>query len=137
MPLEDLIAQIGQSVQSARHQVDVQAVRLFYSEFTQSEDGNEVRWPLSWTLALPTTPQVGGESRTVNVPTAALMHHSALQLATVDIDIPILASQDGQQILIAPTGEHQEGVGRLQLHFAQSDPTEGVARVVQSMTNIL
>ncbi len=137
--LEELIASVGASVQAARHAVDLQAAQLFHDTFTQpGGNGDGPRTPVSWELSLPTAADPDAPARHIRVPVAALLSHRPLQLDTVDISIPVsLCRQDGELAFQISEEGDQGRTGTLSLHFVQGDTPEGMARVVQSTSQIL
>ena len=137
--LEELIASVGASVQAARHAVDLQAAQLFHDTFTRpAENGDGPRTPVSWELSLPTAAAPDAPVRHIRVPVAALLSHRPLQLDTVDIRIPVSLCQWEKGLAFRVSDEGGEACsGTVSLHFAQGDTPEGMARVVQSTSQIL
>ena len=137
--LEELMTSVGHSVQTACHAVDLQAALLFYQGFTTSDHGQDgVRKPVTWDLVLPTSSAPEGPEKRVRVPVAALMSHRPLLLHSVDVRIPLVPCENDGTPTYELAGENTSAhAGELSLHFVQGETPEGMARAVQTTTQIL
>lgn len=155
MEIGDFIASIGQSISDAQQTLEQQSVSNFFDYFdghsTESNGEQNVLQPKTETLILPSAGDVS-KTEPVQVPIAALMHHSHIRLESVKVKMKMNLSPDRNNDirvdLTAPQTQDlpAEGSGEvtacsdqdeLELVFQVSDPSEGIARVAQNITKTL
>ncbi len=139
MELSALVSGVGWAVQQAQANLERQSIDVFCSYFNQEQDAAGPT--LAPACRRFTLPDGKGGARQTEVPEAALVHHSALALDTVRVEMNILPTLDevgGVQVEVGPGGEEVEPMySRLELTFRAAPAAEGEARISQSTVQYL
>lgn len=138
-----LVSNVGRAVQQAQEQLERQAMESFCGYFAPvsgspgDAEAPPALSPISRRFSLP---EAEGP-RQVEAPVAALVHHNALSLDTVQVQLNILPQlEDSGQLLVevGPSGKEVDpAYSRLELTFRLAPAAEGVARLSQSAMQFL
>lgn len=131
---DELLEQLGRSVQEAQARLERQALETFLSSFEGSEHGvGDTRRPRMLLMSLPNA--LSGD-KPLEVPEAALMRHDAMSLDTVHIKLNLRTQTRSEDNVLlvepGPAGEldgESENYGQVELTFRASPPSEGIARI--------
>lgn len=131
IPLETLLGQVSQAVQTAGGAVRQAECKQFLHWFEAEKDGEFS--PKSATFHL------GAEGGTVEVPLVALVNHNALGLTGVRLSMNVHAKDEGGQLLVGVDKPEEDGAlsHKLELEFGKVSPAEGAARIVDRQNQFL
>lgn len=143
--LENLLAAIGQSIKWALNSTDQFALNSFMDEFDQtSNEKGEVSDVVPKMVKVP-FPSSDGTWKVRDVPKAALLNHSSLQIddLRVKMKVRITESKEGGPLqceLHTTNGEddtQKAGISptmaEIEVGFKRGDPPEGLAKITTEL----
>ena len=138
--LESLLAEIGRSIKWAVDATDHFGLQSFMDQFEETKDANGNTTGIQpKTVQIP-LPKPDGTYEPREIPTAALLHHSSLQIEDVRIKlhVEITEAEEGKPLrcaMRAARGEEARDkesisptMAEIEVGFKRGDPAEGLAR---------
>lgn len=125
--LEALLQSVGETVQRAQTHLERTAETLYWSHFTQQDDG--ACRPISQRLELPLNAVPGAATRVLEVPVVALYRHQTMALHTVEMHLHFLPQmgENGLELELQPPGNARSS--EMHLTFQGQEAAEGTARL--------
>lgn len=136
MQLSTLIENVGRAVLNANVAIEQTAVAAYLGQGydrveMKRENGNEYEYiPVGYKIQVPTT----SGNKMLHVPVTALMEHSSLQLAEVDVKLKFeVEEDDGDDVMVSVRSPKDSKdnflLSELSLQFKTSVSSEGIARL--------
>lgn len=150
--LSDVLKEMSKAVQNANFILDQMSADTYISQGYQKNENivqesgtefssganNGVLTPLTYSINLPVSPQDNNreqavESKQLNIPVAALFHHSTMQLEEVDVTIRFESEdivEEGLMVnLKSENTSDENNINKITLHYKKNPAPEGIARM--------
>ncbi len=140
MEIGELVSSVATSVQKAQQVMEYKTIENFLEYFIDSNTDktadltSEKFCPKFRTIEIPDRPQ----TRSISVPMMSLANHTGLSLDAVRIKLALNSYVENNRLQVTCKGRSdRDNSGEIELAFKLSDPSEGIARIVQKANSYI
>ncbi len=146
MKIDSLIRTVGSAVQQAHRDIENNTVFRFFDNYFDKIPTNSLTETYSPKMIQVEIPSFESDrpAKVVYTPVAALVHHNALNIDSVKLNLNISVSDENEDSLDVSTKDMSENSdspevksGSLEIVFKCSGTPEGIARIETSLNSSL